>query len=128
MNAKVNESSWIWHNRLGHASMDSLARLINLDLVRGLPKMNFENDRICKACQLGIQTKSSFKPKNIVSTSRPLELLHMDLFGPISTTSLGEKRYGFVIIDDYSRFTWILFIAHKDEAFDMFVSLFKKIN
>ena len=52
MNAKVNKSSWIWHNRLGYASMDSLARLIKLDLVKDLPKINFEKNKIYKACQL----------------------------------------------------------------------------
>ena len=83
---------------------------------------------IYKACQLSKQTKSSFKSKNIVSTTRPLELLHMDLFGPISTTSLGGKRYGFVLIDDFSRYTWVLFLSHKDDAFDMFVDLFNKIT
>ena len=60
-------------------------------MVTHLPKLNFEKDRICDACQLGKQTKVSFKSKNIVSTSRPLELLHMDLFGPTRTTSLGGK-------------------------------------
>ena len=107
--------------------MDSLARLIKFDLVKGLPKINFKKNKICKARQLDKQTKSSFKSKNIVSTIRSLELLHMDLFGPILTTSLGGKRFGFVIIDDYSRFTWVLYLAHKDEAFDMFVDLFNKI-
>ena len=52
MNAQVNESSWIWHNRLGHTSMDSLVRLIKLDLVKDLPKVNFEKNKICKVCQL----------------------------------------------------------------------------
>ena len=107
--------------------MDSLARLIKLDLVKRLPKINFEKDKICKACQLGKQIKSFFKSKNIISSTRPLELLHMDLFGSISTTSLGGKRYGFVVIDDFSRYTWILFLSHKDDAFDMFVDLFNKI-
>ena len=60
-------------------------------MIIDLPKLNFEKDRICNACQLGKQTKVSFKSKNIISTSRLLELLHMDLFGPTRTTSLGEK-------------------------------------
>ena len=52
----------------------------------------------------------------------------MDLFGPTRTTSLGGKKYGLVIIDNYSRFSWILFLAHKDEAFSMFSKFYKKIT
>jgi len=53
---------------------------------------------VCEACQKGKPTKVSFKPKNVVSTERPLEMLHMDLFGPSRTMSLG----GLVIVDDFS--------------------------
>ena len=125
---KINETSWLWHRRLAHISMHSLSKLIKKDLVLSLPKLNFEKDRICDACQLGKQTKVSFKSKNTVSTSRPLELLHMDLFGPTRTTSLGGKRYGFVIIDDYSRFTWVFFLAHKDETFHIFTKFYRKVT
>ena len=84
--------------------MHSLSKLIKKELVIDLPKLNFKKDRIYDACQLGKQIKVSFKSKNIILTSRPLELLYMDLFGPTKTTSLGKKYYGFVIIDDFSRF------------------------
>jgi len=67
--------------------------------------------------------KSSFKSKDIVSTSRPLELLHIDLFEPVSTTSIYRSKYGSVIVDDYSRWTWVKFLritleAHNEEASD----------
>ena len=70
--------------------------------------------------------RSSFKPKNLVSTSKPLELLHMDLFGPMDVISMGGKSYGFVIVDDYSRFTWVYFLAHKDETLHTFIKHCKK--
>ena len=89
--------------------------------------MNFEKDRNCDACQLGKQTRVSFKSKNIVSTSRPLELLHMDLFGPTRTTSLGRKWYDFIIIDDFSHFIWVFFLAHKDETFQVFSKFYRKV-
>ena len=85
--------------------MNALEKLSRLELVIGLPKLKFEKDHICDACQLGKQTRSSFKVKDIVSTTKPLQLLHMDLFGPTKTASIGGKRYAFVIVDDYSRFT-----------------------
>ncbi|KAK2369536.1 putative mitochondrial protein [Trifolium repens] len=69
---------------------------------------------------IGKISKTSFKPKNIVSTSRPLELLHIDLFGPVSTASINGKKYGLVIVDDYSRWTWVKFLRVKDDAYDVF--------
>ncbi|GKV17211.1 hypothetical protein SLEP1_g27745 [Rubroshorea leprosula] len=89
--AKNESESWLWHRRLGHASMHLISKLSKKDLVIGLPKLVFEKDKICDACQQGKQTKISFKSKKDVTTSRPLELLHLDLFGPIDVTSLGEE-------------------------------------
>ena len=125
MEAKIDETSWLWHRRLGHASMYLISKLSKRNLVKDLPKLNFEKDKICSACQLGKQTKSSFKPKGVISTSRPLELLHMDLFGPTRTSSLGGKKYGLVIVNDFSRFTWVMFLAHKDEMFSEFIRFYK---
>ena len=71
--------------------------------------------------------RNLFKPKNLVSTSRPLELLHIDFFRLMDVISMGGKSYGFVIIDDYSRFTWVYFFAHKDEALHTFIKHCKKI-
>ena len=82
----VNDS-WLWHRRLGHASMKTLSKLVKNDLVIGLPKLNFDKDKIYDACQFGKQVRNSFKSKNLVSTSRPLELLHINLFGPIGGIS-----------------------------------------
>ena len=63
----------------------------------------------------------------MILTTRPLALIHMDLLGPIRTISLGEKKYGLVIIDDFSYFTRILFLTHKDEVFSAFSKFYKKI-
>ena len=63
-----------------------------------------------------------------MSTSRALELLHLDLFGPTCSSSLRGKKYDFVIIDDYSRFTWVLFLSHKNEALSHFKHLCNKIQ
>ena len=123
-----SDESWLWHRRLAHIHMHRLNRLASKDLVVGLPNLKFEKDRLCEACQKGKQTKSSFKPLNVISTSRPLELLHMDLFGPSRTMSLGGNYYGLVIVDDYSRFTWTLFIATKDETYHTFKRFAKVIQ
>jgi len=101
-----DDDIWLWHMRLCHIHMHHLNKLNRKQLVEGLPKLKFEKDRICEAGQRGKQTKVSFKPKNYISTKRPLELLHMDLFGPSRTMSLGGNYYALVIVDDFSRFTW----------------------
>ena len=97
-------------------------------MVEGLPKLKFENDRVCEACQKGKQTKVSFKPKNVVSTERPLEMLHMDVFGPSRIMSLGGNLYALVILDDFSRYTWTLFLAAKNDTFHAFKRLAKMLE
>ena len=72
--------------------------------------------------------KTSFKEKDIVSTSRPLELLHIDLFGPVTTESLYGSKYGLVIVDDYSRWTWVKFLRSKGCAYDVFSSFCTQIQ
>ena len=61
-----------------------------------------------------------------MSTTRPLELLHIDLCVPMRTKSLNYRRYVLVIVDDYSRFTWTVFLKSKDETFEQFEALMKK--
>ena len=92
------------------------------------PLIKFDKDITCDACQMGKQTKSSFKPKEDISTKRPLELLHIDLFGPTRTQSLGGKHYGLVIVDDYTRFGWVYFLHTKMKPFrplNLFARKFK---
>ena len=115
-----NEDTWIWHKRHTHASMDLIGKLSRKDIVVGLPKLNYIKERICDAFQMGKQVKSSFEPKKIVSTSKPLDLLHMDLIGPSRIRNDGVNSYIFVIVDDYSRFTWTLFLKHKSDTFQAF--------
>ena len=126
--SSMHDESWLWHRRLGHVNMNLITQLNKNELVRGLPKISFEKDKVCEACQMGKQIKTSFKNKIFISTSRPLELLHMDLFGPSKTTSLGGKSYAFVIVDDFSRYTWVLFLANKNDVFHEFSKLCKKIQ
>ena len=102
--ANKNTMTWQWHRKLGHASFSVLNRLVQFDLIVGLPKIKFTQHEICDACARGKQTRNSFKPKHFVSTSKPFDLVHMDLFGPTRTLSLNGKRFGLVLVDDYSRF------------------------
>jgi len=116
----MNDKKWMWHRRLGHANWRLISKLSKLQIVKGLPDIDYHLDALCGACQKGKIVKSSFKIKDIVSTSRPLELLHIDLIGPISTASLYGSKYGLVIVDDYNRWTWVKFLTSKDHAYDVF--------
>lgn len=101
------------HRRLDHANMELVNQLSNQELIVGLPKIKFEKDKICNACQIGKQTKSSFRSKNHSSSSRPFDVFHTDLFGPTRTCSLGGKGYALVIVDYYLRFTCLSFLVAK---------------
>ena len=79
-----------------------MAKLLKDEHILGLTNVHFEKDRICKACQAKKQVGIPHPPKNIVTTTSPLELIHMDLFGPVVYVSIGGNKYGLVIIDDYS--------------------------
>ncbi|GJZ41108.1 putative ribonuclease H-like domain-containing protein [Tanacetum coccineum] len=82
----------------------------------GFPSKLFENDHTCVACQKGKQHKASCKTKLVSSISQPLQILHMDLFGPTSVRSVNHKTYYLVVTDDYTRFSWVFFLATKDET------------
>jgi len=107
---------WLWHHRLAHVGMRNLADLQRGEHVLGLTNVSFEKDTICSACQAGKQIGAKHPVKNIVTTSRPLELLHMDLFGPNAYISIGGNKYGFVTVDHFSRFTWVFFLKDKSET------------
>jgi hypothetical protein len=121
----LNDDSWLWHRRLTHVNFYFLNKVVSKVLVVGLPKIKISKYHLCDACQMGKQTRVSFKSKNVISTSRPLELIHMDLFGPSSIKILGGNYYGFVLVDDYSRFTWTIFLHSKDETFSAFTRFAK---
>nr|GEX15022.1 hypothetical protein [Tanacetum cinerariifolium] len=119
--ATLNESN-LWHRRPGHINFKSMNKLVKGNLVRGLPTKVFENANTCVACKKGKQHRASCKTKPVSSVNQPLYRLHMDLFGPTFVKSLNKKSYCLVITDDYSRFTWVFFLATKDE-----ISLILKI-
>ncbi|GJZ58642.1 ribonuclease H-like domain-containing protein [Tanacetum coccineum] len=102
-NATLDESK-LWHRRLGHVNYKNINKLVKGNLVRGLPSKVFMNDHTCVACKKGKQHKASCKAKLERTIRKPLELLHMDLFGPISVDSINKKRYRLVVTDDFSRF------------------------
>jgi transposase InsO family protein len=106
--------------------MNTLNKLLKKELVRGLKDVKFEKDKPCSACQVSKQVANTHPTKAYMSTSRVLELLHMDLFGPTTYKSLGENLYCLVIVDDCSRYTWTFFLHDKSEVATCFKKFAKR--
>ncbi|GJV24678.1 putative ribonuclease H-like domain-containing protein [Tanacetum coccineum] len=102
--------------------------LVKDNLVRGLPAKHFENDQTCVAYLKGKQHRASCKSKVLNPITKPLFMLHMDLFGPTFVSSLMHKKYCLVVTDDYSRFTWVFFLTTKDETSEILKNFIKEIE
>src|ERR1043165_3084374 len=114
--AKDEKEVKLWHQKLGHLHL------------RGMKRLHIDDGRVCGECQVGKQTRVSHSMSRHLTTSKVLELLHMDLMGPMQVESLGGKRYAYVVVDDFSRFTWINFIKEKSDVFDVFKELCKRLQ
>nr|GEU44034.1 hypothetical protein [Tanacetum cinerariifolium] len=113
--ATLDESN-LWHRRLGHINFKTMNKLVKGNLVRGLLSNIFKNNHTCVACKKGKQHRASCKFKPVSFVSHPLQRLHMDLSKPTFVKSLIKKSYCLVVTDDYSRFSWVFFLATKDET------------
>jgi transposase InsO family protein len=100
--------------------MSQLKKAFKKGMILGVDDVTFEKDKLSSACQAGKQVASHHPMKAYVSTTRPLELIHMDLFGPTIYQSLGGNLYCLVIVDDFSRYTWTFFLEDKGKTFDIF--------
>ncbi|GJW02148.1 retrovirus-related pol polyprotein from transposon TNT 1-94 [Tanacetum coccineum] len=119
---------WLWHRRLSHLNFGAINHLARHGLVRGLPKIKFEKDNLCSACAMGKSNKKPYKPKSEDTNQEKLYLLHMYLCGPMHVASVNGKKYILVIVDDYSRFTWVKCLRTKDEAPDFIIKFLKMIQ
>ncbi|GJZ66406.1 retrovirus-related pol polyprotein from transposon TNT 1-94 [Tanacetum coccineum] len=141
--AKATQTqTWLCHRKLSHLNFDTINLLSKNDIVNGLPKLKYVKDQLCSSCKLGKANRSSFKTKYVSSSKGELYLFHMDLCGPMRIESINGKRskgelylfhmdlcgpmriesingkkYILVIVDDYSRYTWTLFMRSKGTEF-----------
>ncbi|KAJ9544645.1 hypothetical protein OSB04_024352 [Centaurea solstitialis] len=120
--------SWLWHRRFSHQNFSDISKLANGGLVKGLPKLTFDRDSLCPACQMGKMKRSSHKSKTESSCQSPLEMIHMDLCGPIRIQSTSGKKYILVMVDEYSRYTWLEFLRMKSEAPELIIKFIKRIQ
>nr|GEV12995.1 hypothetical protein [Tanacetum cinerariifolium] len=120
--------SWLWHQRLSHLNFDTIDDLARNDLIAGLPKFKYHKEHLCPSCEQGKSKRASHPPKPVPNSRQRLHLLHMDLCGPMRISSINGKRYVLVIVDDYSRYTWVHFLRSKDEAPELITKFLKRIT
>nr|GFA63154.1 hypothetical protein [Tanacetum cinerariifolium] len=108
--------SWLWHQSLSHLNFDTINDLTKHDLVSSLLKFKYHKEHLCPSCDQGKSKRASHPPKPVPNSRQRLHLLHMDLCGPMRIASINGKRYVLVIVDDYSRYTWVHFLRSKNEA------------
>jgi hypothetical protein len=127
----ISQSSselWKWHRRLGHLSFNLLYRLSGLGLLQGLPLLKFESDLVCAPCRHGKMIAASHSSVNTMMTEHPGQLLYMDTVDFSRVRSMGGKWYVLVIVDDYSRYSWVFFLESKDQVFKHFWLLALRLN
>nr|GEZ75269.1 retrovirus-related Pol polyprotein from transposon TNT 1-94 [Tanacetum cinerariifolium] len=120
--------SWLWHQRLSHLNFDTINDLARNDLVAGLLKFKYHKEHLCPSCEQGKSKSASHPPKPVPNSRQRLHLLYMDLCGPMRIASINGKRYVLVIVDDYSRYTWVHFLKLKDEAPEVIIKFLKRIT
>nr|GEW86116.1 hypothetical protein [Tanacetum cinerariifolium] len=127
--AKATSSqAWLWHRRLSHLNFDTISLLSKNNIVVGLPKLRFVKDHLCSSCELEKAKQKSFHTKLTPSSKRQLQLLHIDLCGPMRVASINGKRYVLVIVDDYSRYTWTHFLRSKDETPEVLIDFLRLVQ
>nr|GEW22146.1 hypothetical protein [Tanacetum cinerariifolium] len=114
--------------RLSHLNFDTINDLAKNDLVSGLPKFRYHKEHLRPSCEQGKSKRASHPPKPVPNSRKRLHLLHMDLCGPMRIASINGKQYVLVIVDDYSRYTWVHFLRSKDEAPDVIKTFLKRIT
>ncbi|KAD6794631.1 hypothetical protein E3N88_05527 [Mikania micrantha] len=117
--SKLDEPAWLWHARMGHLNFESLSQLSSKDMVRNLPKITHVTN-VCDACQIGKQTRLPFPSHASFRATKPLELIHADLCGPLTPETWSSNKYMFVMIDDFSRYMWCSLLNSKDQTFSKF--------
>nr|GFB85435.1 retrovirus-related Pol polyprotein from transposon TNT 1-94 [Tanacetum cinerariifolium] len=120
--------SWLWHQRLSHLNFNTINDLARNDLVSGLPKFKYNKEHLFHSYEQGKSKRASHPPKPVPNSRQRLHLLHMDLCGPMRIASINGKRYVLVIVNDYSRYTWVHFLRSKDETPKVIKTFLKRIT
>jgi hypothetical protein len=120
--ASYNDDEWRWHARFGHLGFQALQKMGRDGMVRGLPSIEHVK-HVYDACLAGKQHQAPFPQAATYCATKPLDLLHGDLCGPITPATPGGKRYIMLVVDDMSRYMWAVLLANKSDAEDAFRKL-----
>nr|GFA01284.1 Gag-Pol polyprotein [Tanacetum cinerariifolium] len=127
--AKATSSqAWLWHRRLSHLNFNTINLLSKNDIVVGLLKLKFVKDHLCSSCELRKAKRKYIQSKSTLSSKRRLQLLNMDLCGPMRVEGINGKKYVLVIVDDYSRYTWTHFLRSKDETPEVLINFLRLVQ
>lgn len=116
---KGDENNWLWHSRLGHVNFNAMTMMSTTNMVHGLPKI-CQPKGVCTGCLMAKQRRKGFPQQAKFFSTRPLELIHGNLCGPINPITPGGNRYIFLLVDDYSRFMWFYLLKNKSDTFEAF--------
>ncbi|KAJ9552490.1 hypothetical protein OSB04_016535 [Centaurea solstitialis] len=122
------EDSWLWHRTLCQQNFKDMNKLVSKRLVSGLPETRLSKDTLCSVCEQGKMKRSSHPLKMETNCKNPLDMIHMDLCGPMRVESLARKNYMLVLIDEFSRFTWFEFLRAKFDTTDRIIAFIKRIQ
>ncbi|GKC36609.1 retrovirus-related pol polyprotein from transposon TNT 1-94 [Tanacetum coccineum] len=120
--------NWLWNKRLAHLNFKTINKLAKQNLVIGLPSLVYSKDKPCSSCEKGKHHRANFKTQQTSSIRKCLHLLHMDLFRPVTPRSINHKKYTFVIVDEYSRYTWVYFLKKKSQEHETIMSFIKRVK
>nr|DAD23742.1 TPA_asm: hypothetical protein HUJ06_025205 [Nelumbo nucifera] len=122
---RKNETTDLWHMRLGHASYSKLNVMMKRSMLKGLPQLEVNADTVCAGCQYGKTHQLPYEESKF-KAKEPLELIHSNVFGPIKQASIGGMKYMVTFVDDFSRYVWVYFMRQKSETLSKF-NEFRKV-
>ena len=120
LSACMKDDTWLWHLRFGHVNFGSLKFLSSKVIVKGLPLIENTPEGICEGCIIEKHSRASFPKKSFHQARRLLELIHTDIYGPITPASFGGRHYFLTFIDDFNRKIWVYLLKEKREALEIF--------
>ena len=116
----TSDDAWLWHGRLGHVNFHALKQIVDKDMVGGVPLIQHP-DQVCQSCLTAKQTRKPFPRSVLWKIDEPLQLVHVDLCGPITPSTLAGNKYFMLLVDDCTRWTTVYMLKSKDQAVDAFI-------
>ncbi|GJX72793.1 retrovirus-related pol polyprotein from transposon TNT 1-94 [Tanacetum coccineum] len=127
--AKASPSiNWLWHKRLSHLNFKTINNLLKYNLASGLPSLTFSKDKNCSTCDKGKHHRATFKTKRSFFINKCLHILYIDMFGLVKPQTISHNKYTLVIVDEYSRYTWVFCLKKKSDAADCIMSFIRQME